>query len=64
MKTFKEIKSDLLIKAKNNNACHKTYGSSSPRVFGFKNCIIEKNLSLIIDLDSSTIYKSDKWDVK
>ena len=41
-----------------------TYGSSSPRISGFTNCIIESNLSLIINLDNSVIIKSDKWSVE
>ena len=41
-----------------------TYDSSSPRIFGIKNCIIQSNSSLILDLDNSIIYKSDKWSVK
>jgi len=41
-----------------------TYDSSSPRISGFTKCIIENNLSLILDTDNSIIYKSDKWQVK
>ena len=41
-----------------------TYGSSSPRISGITNCIIESNLSLIINLDNSVIIKSDKWSVE
>ena len=41
-----------------------TYESSSPRISGFENCIIDKNLSLILDIDNSIIYKSDKWQIK
>ena len=41
-----------------------TCESSSPRISGFENCIIDKNLSLILDIDNSIIYKSDKWQVK
>ena len=41
-----------------------TNDTSSPRISGFTNCIIENNLSLILDIDNSIIYKSDKWQVK
>ncbi len=41
-----------------------TYNSSAPIISGMKNCIIAVNLSLILDLDNSIIYKSDIWSVK
>ena len=41
-----------------------TYGTSSPRIKGYKNCIIETNTSIIIDLDNMTIHKSEKWQVQ
>ena len=41
-----------------------TYDSSSPRITGIRNCIIDENLSMIIDLDNSVIIKSDNWAVK
>ena len=41
-----------------------TYGSSSPRISGIKKCVINDNLSLIIDLDNLIIHKSDKWQLE
>jgi len=41
-----------------------TYDSSSPTITGIRNCIIDENLSMIIDLDNSVIIKSDSWAVK
>ena len=60
------IKSDLnrFIIVGSSSPTIETYGSSSPRISGFTNCIIESNLSLIINLDNSVIIKSDKWSVE
>jgi hypothetical protein len=41
-----------------------TYDSSSMRIEGINNCIIEQNLSMIIDLDNLVIYKSYIWGVE
>ena len=41
-----------------------THDSSSPRISGIENCIISKNLSLIIDLGNKAIIKSENWTVK